>query len=77
MSMRDPAAHSILITEQQLRAWLGYERRADLERVLVDNRVSYFRGRGGALCTTLSAIEARLGVGRSTDTQPPETPKFA
>ena len=41
-----------LITETQLREWLGYRRRADIERALKSAGVRVINGQGGTVCTT-------------------------
>ena len=45
-----------LITEQELKEWTGYERTADLEKWCIDNRIPYYRGKGGRICVTIEAI---------------------
>ncbi len=46
-----------LITEDQLKAWLDFKNRADVEKWLKARRIPYDYGRGGAICTTAAAIE--------------------
>jgi hypothetical protein len=65
-----------LLTEDDLRAWLGYERRADLERALQTARVPVVYGRGGRLCTTLDAVHAGMGLPPAGTPTPEPTPDF-
>jgi hypothetical protein len=69
----DPHPH--LISEDQLRAWLGYQRRADLERAMIDQRIPILYGRKGQICTTLQAIEGALSP-HGTATTAPQLPDF-
>ena len=41
-----------LITETQLKNWLGYRRRADIERALRQAGIRFIHGQGGTVCTT-------------------------
>lgn len=51
---------SSLISEEQLKAWTKYSRTADLLDFLRSNGVSYFRGRGGCVITTIQSLDAAL-----------------
>ena len=51
---------SSLISEEQLKAWTKYSRTADLLDFLRSNGVTYFRGRGGCVITTIQAIDSAL-----------------
>ena len=46
-----------LITEEQLKEWLGYEQRAALEKALTKNRIPFITGKDGRVCTTSQALE--------------------
>ena len=41
-----------LLTEEHLKAWLGYRRRGDLERALREQGVRIIYGKGGSVNTT-------------------------
>jgi len=56
----DTSAHPALISESQLRAWLGFNRRADLERHLRESKIPFAYGKGGRIVTTLAAIDSTL-----------------
>jgi len=58
-----------LLTETDLLAWSGYERRADLDRMLRRAGVPVLYGRDGRICTTARALEAALA---GTSEQVPE-----
>ncbi|MEN6549383.1 MAG: hypothetical protein ABFE07_25335 [Armatimonadia bacterium] len=45
-----------LVSEDDLRAWLQYERQADIKAWLDDKGVWYVTGKGGRICTTVEAI---------------------
>lgn len=47
-----------LVNEDDLRAWLRYERQADIRAWLDKNSVWYVEGKGGRICTTVEAINA-------------------
>jgi hypothetical protein len=47
-----------LVSEDDLRAWLDYERQADIRAWLDKNGVWYLEGKGGRICTTVEAINA-------------------
>lgn len=54
--------HPELIPEQVLMDWLGWRRRADLERNLRKIGCPFIYGRGGAICTTLKAVNQALNI---------------
>lgn len=56
------APHPELLDEPTLKAWLKFNRRADLEKYLRSRGVPILYGRGGAICTTLRAINQALRV---------------
>lgn len=60
MTVAALAPHTHLIAEPQLLEWLGYERRADLERWLQARGVPYDHGRGGRIVTTTEAVNQGL-----------------
>ena len=66
----------MLLTEDQLRDWLGYARRADLERVLDSRGIPWLPGRDGRICTTLAAIERGLGLARGDGGETRRVPEF-
>ena len=51
-----------LITEPELMDWLSCRRRATLERLLRERGIRIVYGHKGAICTTLEAINASLGL---------------
>jgi hypothetical protein len=57
----------VLLNTEQLKAWCGYERKADIERWLRENRIPWRRGKNGELCTTLEAINDSLKEGQSKE----------
>lgn len=50
----------MLLKQDELKEWLGFKRPGDLEKWLRDNRVPFFYGKGGSICTTDDAINSRL-----------------
>lgn len=50
----------MLITETQLREWSNYKRREALETWLKSNRIPFFTGKDGCICTTSEAINGCL-----------------
>lgn len=57
-----------LLTEADLKEWLGIERRSALERRLREIGAKIVYGKDGQVCTTVAAINAALGVRVSTQT---------
>jgi hypothetical protein len=55
-----------LLNEEDLKNWLGFNRRLDLERHLQSIRIPYFYGRGGRIRTTTAAIDKALIGGRES-----------
>lgn len=51
-----------LIQFDELQQVTGYTRQADVERCLQRQGVRFFRGRNGAIWTTLEALNVALGV---------------
>jgi len=51
---------SPLIKESQLKDWLGFQRRTDLENYLRRQNIPYLYGKGNRICTTADAINFRL-----------------
>ena len=49
-----------LLNEDQLKHWLGYERRSDVRRTLVVVGVKVALGKGGRIGSTVRAITAAL-----------------
>ncbi len=49
-----------LVNEQTLMEWLDYKQRGRIESWLRENRIPFFYGRDGMICTTQSAINNRL-----------------
>lgn len=47
-----------LVSEDDLRAWLNYERQADIKTWLDEKGIWYLMGKGGRICTTVAAINA-------------------
>lgn len=47
-----------LVSEDDLRAWLTYERQSDIRAWLDKNGIWYLEGKGGRICTTVEAINA-------------------
>lgn len=50
--------HTHLVSEDDLRDWLKYERQADIRAWLDDKGIWYVEGKGGRICTTVEAINA-------------------
>ena len=67
--MDDRKTSQHLLTEEQLKAWTKYSRTADLLDFLRANGIMYYRGRGGAVMTTLQALNAPLEGGKKKDNQ--------
>lgn len=51
---------SALITEDQLKAWTGYEQRPKIEAWLRDNKIPFTHGKGNTLITTTDAVNKSL-----------------
>lgn len=51
-----------MITAEQLQATTGYDRLADVCRSLDEQRIRYFRGKGGKPWTTIDLINAAAGL---------------
>ena len=49
-----------LVSEKDLKAWLDYKNPGDVEKWCKNNRVPYAYGKGGTICTTVSAINNAL-----------------
>ena len=49
-----------LITEDDLKSWTGYTRRADIENWLREQRIPFVFGKQNRLCTTQDAIDRAL-----------------
>lgn len=71
MTTRHPAT----LTTADLRELIGYSRQADLERWCQEHGVRYFRGRSG-IWTTLTAVDAALGLRDTPDTQIRSRPRI-
>jgi hypothetical protein len=56
---------TMLITEDQLREWLGIRQRTRLMRTLQELKISYVVRAGGRICTTQAAIDQAI-VGTPT-----------
>jgi hypothetical protein len=50
----------MLITEDQLREWLGIRQRTRLMRTLQELKIPYVVGAGGRICTTQAAIDQAI-----------------
>ncbi len=50
-----------LLSDQNLRDWLGYERPSDVEKFLKEHGINYWRTRGGKLVTTQENIQTAFG----------------
>lgn len=55
-----------LLTEEDLKHWLGFARRLDLELHLKSCRIPYLYGKGGRICTTVAAIDKVLIGGKES-----------
>lgn len=55
-----------LLSEDDLKNWLGFSRRLDLERHLQNIRIPYVYGKGGKICTTISAVDKVLIGGKES-----------
>lgn len=58
MTASNPTQPASILDEPALRQITGYRRRGDVERWLRRNGIGYYRGRGGALFTTATLLEA-------------------
>lgn len=54
-----------LLDEDDLKSWLGFQQRTALIERLKEQKIPYFYGKGGAVCTTVGAVESAL-CGRKT-----------
>lgn len=61
-----------LITEAELKDWLGIKRRTDLEKHLRQNKIPYLYGAGGRIATTTQAINQTLIERHQIHNQPIE-----
>jgi len=50
----------MLLNSEDLSRWCGYTRKADIERWLRENGISWRRGKNGEVCTTLQAVNESL-----------------
>lgn len=50
------------LTTEDLQAWSGYDRPADLRRWLQEQGIRYFPGKGGKPCTTIALVNAAAGL---------------
>lgn len=57
-----------LLNSEQLSAWCGYSRAADIERWLRENGIPWRRGKQGEPCTTLAAVTQSL-LGHTSQSQ--------
>jgi len=55
-----------LLSEDDLKNWLGFSRRLDLERHLQNIRIPYVYGKGGRICTTIAAVDKVLIGGKES-----------
>ena len=51
-----------IVTEQDLMAATQFKQRGQLERALVAQRVRFFRGKGGCIWTTDTALDFALNL---------------
>ncbi len=51
-----------LLSDQELRDWLGYERPSDVEKFLREHSIKYWRTRGGKIVTTLENVQRSLAL---------------
>ncbi len=51
-----------LLSDKDLREWLGYERSSDVLKFLRDHNIKYWRTRSGKVVTTLTNIQQSLEV---------------
>ena len=49
----------MLLMEEQVMEWTGYQRRGDLQRWLTDNQVPFLVGKGGRVCVKQSDLESK------------------
>ena len=56
MNRRNPE----LLDEDDLRQWVDYDRRSDLERWLRENGIRFRHGKAGKVVTTLTAVNTAL-----------------
>ena len=55
------------LTLADLKAWTGYDRQADVIRWLDKHGIPWWAGKGGAVCTTIEAINSRLVGGQQRE----------
>ncbi len=59
---------SALLTEDELKAWTGYEQRQKLESWLRENKIKFTYGKGNKLITTADAVnQALIGTKAAND----------
>lgn len=59
---------SALLTEDQLKAWTGYEQRQKLESWLRENKIKFTYGKDNKLITTADAVnQALIGTKAAND----------
>lgn len=60
--------NSNLVTEEDLKGWLGFEQRATLEKWLKEKKIAFDYGKGGRIVTTVQALnEARAKQAANAD----------
>lgn len=57
MNAKLPTKPEFLLTEDELGAWLGYERRSDIERWLVAHDVMWGTAKASKIVTSRKAVE--------------------
>ncbi len=56
-----------LLSEDELKAWCGYEQRQKLEEWLRKNKISYTYGKGNKLITTAEAVNRAIAGERAAN----------
>lgn len=52
--------YSELLSEEELKNWLGVKRRATLRRCLLEKNIQFFESIGKRICTTTTAVNMAL-----------------
>lgn len=61
-----------LLSEDELKAWTGYEQRSKLESWLRENKIAFTYGKGNKLITTSDAVN-RVLIGEAAANEDRET----
>ncbi|TQV85230.1 hypothetical protein FKG94_03300 [Exilibacterium tricleocarpae] len=56
-----------LVNEDELKSWLGFDRRSAIENWLDKHKIPFHYGKGNQICTTQRAIDASLRLTNDAD----------